>query len=104
VSHRGHVPTRMCVGCGGRAPQDTMLRMMATPNGELQVAAARPPMGRSGYLHRSVVCWERFAARKGPLRSLGCSIGKAERRALVARLKDGGADAKVREDGAQTRT
>jgi predicted RNA-binding protein YlxR (DUF448 family) len=94
----------MCVGCGARAPQDAMLRLIATPNGELQVAAGRSPMGRSGYLHRSAACWERFAARKGPLRSLGCSIGKAERLALVARLKDVGGDAKVRKDGAQTRT
>jgi len=50
------------------------------------VLATRPAAGRSGYLHRRPDCWARFAARKGPVRSLGCHVDKAARQAFVRTL------------------
>ncbi len=73
------------MGCGARAPQGELLRIARRADGTLQVVHT-PPAGRTGYLHRSGQCWERFAARKGPLRSLGHTVDKAVRLDLVQEL------------------
>jgi predicted RNA-binding protein YlxR (DUF448 family) len=76
----------LCVGCGARAPQLDLVRMSAAADGRLLVDARRHA-GRSGYLHRDAACWQRFAARQGPVRSLGRTLNKATRAALVRELE-----------------
>ncbi len=80
------VPVRMCMGCGGRAPQPDLLRLSVAGNGSLTLTP-RQHAGRSGYLHRQPDCWERFIARKGPLRSLGRAVDKISRVTFVQQLK-----------------
>jgi predicted RNA-binding protein YlxR (DUF448 family) len=74
------------MGCGATAPQGGLLRVVHTTDGALQLDAARRIGGRGGYLHRSRDCWDRFAKRKGPLRSLRATIDRSARAALVATL------------------
>lgn len=81
-----HVPIRTCMGCGAAAPQAGLLRVVRTADGALQLDAARRAGGRGGYLHRSRDCWDRFATRKGPLRSLRATVDRPIRAALVAAL------------------
>jgi predicted RNA-binding protein YlxR (DUF448 family) len=76
----------MCMGCGGRAPQHQLLRLSVAADGSLALAP-RSPLGRSGYLHRQPQCWERFTARKGPLRSLGRAVEKSLRVTFVQQLQ-----------------
>jgi len=80
-------PVRMCMGCGGRAPQGELLRLTVAADGTLAVIAGRRHTGRTGYLHPKHECWERFTARKGPLRSLGRAVDKALRVTFVEQLK-----------------
>lgn len=80
-------PVRMCMGCGGRAPQRDLLRLAVTSDGTLAVVTGRQHSGRTGYVHPKGECWERFAARKGPLRSLGRAVDKASRVTFVQQLK-----------------
>jgi predicted RNA-binding protein YlxR (DUF448 family) len=42
--------------------------------------------GRGGYLHRAEECWARFASRKGMVRSLGVSVDRPARAALIGQL------------------
>ena len=77
---------RTCIGCGERDTQGAMLRLWAGAHGELQVLEHRCPPGRTGYLHRRVPCWQRFAARKGKVRSLGRNVDREARAALVEKL------------------
>ncbi len=86
MTHNKHVPVRMCMGCGARALQPELLRVARARDGSLAIAG-RTQHGRTGYLHRRQECWERFAARKGPVRSLRYSIDKTTRIALVEELK-----------------
>ncbi len=79
-------PVRMCMGCGGRAPQRDLLRLSVAADGSLALTPPRHT-GRSGYLHRQPECWERFTARKGPLRSLGRAVEKTLRVTFVQQLK-----------------
>jgi len=81
-----HVPVRMCMGCGDRAPQPALLRVTVAPNGALVTVERAPRRGRSGYLHRRADCWDHFAARKGPIRSLHRSVDKTTRLAFVRGL------------------
>jgi predicted RNA-binding protein YlxR (DUF448 family) len=74
------------MGCGGRAPQAALIRLTRNPGGGLDLSGART-LGRSGYLHHDEVCWKRFTARKGMLRSLRCNFDKVERMALIERIR-----------------
>lgn len=74
------------MGCGSTAPQGGLLRVVHTADGGLQLDPLRRAGGRGGYLHRSRDCWNRFAKRKGPLRSLRASVDRPARAALVAAL------------------
>jgi predicted RNA-binding protein YlxR (DUF448 family) len=78
---------RTCVGCGQRAPQTHLLRIVADPQGSLVPDPAHRAPGRGGYLHRDPACWEGFAKRKGPVRSLRRTASRTERQDLVARLR-----------------
>ena len=75
------------MGCGETAPQGGLLRVVRTADGGLQLDAARRAGGRGGYLHRDRECLNRFAKRKGPLRSLRASVDRPARIALVAALQ-----------------
>lgn len=83
----GHVPVRTCVGCGIAAPQPSLLRFHSTASGGLVRVSGRSHAGRSAYLHLRVECWERFAARKGRVRSLGRAVDKPTRVAFVHELQ-----------------
>jgi predicted RNA-binding protein YlxR (DUF448 family) len=82
-----YAPVRMCVGCGRRAPQAALLRFSSTPDGSLKLVLHGSAPGRSGYLHPQPDCWQRFASRGGRLRSVGRSVDKPQRLALVEELK-----------------
>lgn len=79
-------PVRMCVGCGGRTRQAELLRLSVADDNTLTVATPRHS-GRTGYLHRRQECWDRFAARKGLVRSLGRNLGTTARALFVQQLK-----------------
>jgi len=78
---------RMCLGCGERAPQPTLVRIAVGADGLLRPVLGEPQIGRTGYLHPAPTCWERFAARKGPVRSLGRSIDRLARQTLLETLR-----------------
>ena len=61
------VPTRTCVGCGRKAPQDELVRFVA-PDGSLQPGRHEP--GRGAYTCRRLACFERASARRAFNRTL----------------------------------
>lgn len=77
----------MCLGCGERAPQAELVRIAAGADGGLRLVGGNPSPGRTGYLHPAPTCWERFAARKGPVRSLRRSVDRVARQALLESLR-----------------
>ncbi len=82
-----HVPVRTCVGCGQHAAQSELLRVSSGLDGALALVTGRRHLGRTGYLHPRPMCWEQFAVRKGPVRSLGRPVDKATRCTFVEELK-----------------
>ena len=79
------MPVRSCVGCGERAPQTELVRM-TWRDGALRRDGARRADGRGAYLHGRPACWDRFVARRGPVRSLRATVPREAREALVRDL------------------
>lgn len=88
MSRGVHVPIRLCMGCGERAPQATLWRIAVSGQGTLSLVTSREHTGRNGYLHRRRACYDRFMARKGLLRSLGRALDKTVRGSFVAQLEN----------------
>jgi predicted RNA-binding protein YlxR (DUF448 family) len=87
VTLRLHTPIRTCMGCGRRDAQAALLRIVCDDAGNLAVVTHPRHSGRSGYLHSSADCCQRFTARKGPVRSLRRQIDRAARSRFVAGLE-----------------
>jgi predicted RNA-binding protein YlxR (DUF448 family) len=78
---------RSCLGCNRREARDRMLRFVRDERGRLAIDITRRAGGRGGYLHRTEDCWERFAQRKGVVRSLRAIVDRPARMELVEQLK-----------------
>ena len=79
-------PVRTCVGCGRREERRLLVRFVLAPGGRLEPDLCGRRPGRGAYLHRDAACWQAFARRKGPVRSLRAAVMREQRRALVAEL------------------
>lgn len=78
-------PIRLCIGCGSRDEQATLLRFTVGPNGELKIGTRN---GRGGYLHRRQQCLQAFAkARTGMVRSLGVVLSREVRKQYAALIE-----------------
>jgi len=80
------IPIRTCVGCGARAEQPRLLRVVMGPGG-LMVDRLRRLGGRGAWLHHETACWDAFVRRRGPVRSLRLAPVRGERERLVATLR-----------------
>ncbi len=81
-------PVRSCVGCGERAPQPALVRIVWRGGG-LQADRARRAGGRGAYVHEQTACFDAFVQRRGSVRSLRTSVPRPAREALVATLREG---------------
>lgn len=79
---------RSCIGCGQRAAQSLLLRVQLDGDGRLTLVHRSGRAGRSGYLHSNKDCWQRFASRKGPVRSLARNFDRDARRAFIMQLEN----------------
>ena len=53
---RRHVPLRTCVICGNRAPKRELVRVVATPAGEVRLDPTGKESGRGTYMCDRVAC------------------------------------------------
>jgi predicted RNA-binding protein YlxR (DUF448 family) len=74
------------MGCGQRAPQDTLVRLTRQGEALRRDVGPRAP-GRGGYLHDRRACWETFVARRGPVRSFRAPVSRPARETLVRELE-----------------
>ncbi|HEY7030833.1 MAG TPA: YlxR family protein [Thermomicrobiales bacterium] len=61
-----HVPQRMCVSCRERSAKRTLVRIVRTPEGTVEIDPTGKRNGRGAYLCDDPACWER-ALRTGAL-------------------------------------
>ena len=60
-------PERTCVGCRQRSPKRSLVRIAATPSGEILVDRSGRTPGRGAYVHRDAACIAAAFARGGAL-------------------------------------
>ena len=71
---RKWVPQRTCVGCRTQAAKRELLRLVRTPDGDVEYDPTQKAAGRGAYVCRSKECLD-MAARSGALaRSLKVAV------------------------------
>jgi predicted RNA-binding protein YlxR (DUF448 family) len=76
------VPERTCVGCRFRSEQRSLVRVVRTADGAIEIDPRAPAAGRGAYVHPSPACVDR-ALRHGALgRALRTSVAPDEARKL----------------------
>jgi predicted RNA-binding protein YlxR (DUF448 family) len=77
-------PIRTCVGCGGKAAQAELVRLVAA--GPRVVIDRARSGGRGAWLHRAVPCLERAVKRRAFIRALRSEGVQADAAALRVEL------------------
>ena len=55
-SNKRHVPLRSCVVCGNKTTKSELVRIVATPDGAVQVDTTGKLPGRGGYICKDASC------------------------------------------------
>ena len=78
------VPQRTCVGCRTVNAKRTLIRLVRTSEGRVQIDPTGKAAGRGAYLHNRRACWD-AALHNGALdRALKLTLSEADRAALRA--------------------
>jgi len=60
---RKHVPLRTCVQCHQVRPKRELIRIVRTPQGDIEIDEKGKAAGRGAYLCRDRACWESAISR-----------------------------------------
>lgn len=78
---------RTCILCGRKAPKRELVRLVASPNGAVEVDLTGKRPGRGAYVCRDPAC-SPAALRRGRLeRALRTQVGDQQMKALVQDLQ-----------------
>ena len=78
-----HVPLRTCVQCQQVRPKRELVRVVRTPQGDVQVDEKGKAAGRGAYLCRNKACWENALARERLDYALKAKLSSEDRERLV---------------------
>lgn len=68
------IPERQCVGCQEQKPKRSMLRIVATPEGEILIDPTGKKAGRGAYICPSASCFEQAKKRRSLDRGLKTNV------------------------------
>ena len=84
------VPVRMCAGCGGRFDKRDLVRVVRTPQGDVQLDLTGKMAGRGAYVCHDVACLQRARKTRALERAFETAIPPEVYDAMEAELR--GAD------------
>ena len=64
VQQRKHVPRRTCVACGKASEKRSLVRIVRTPSGTLEIDERGKKPGRGAYLCVDGACWDEALKRR----------------------------------------
>lgn len=67
-------PERQCMGCNQHRPKVELLRVLRTPEGQIEIDFTGKKSGRGAYLCKSAACLKKARKSRRLERSLGCGI------------------------------
>lgn len=65
-----HVPERMCISCRERSAKRSLVRIVRTPEGNVEIDLTGKRNGRGAYLCEQPACWERALTSQSLARAL----------------------------------
>lgn len=68
------IPERRCMGCNEHKPKSELLRVVRTPEGNVELDFGGRKNGRGAYICRSVSCLKKARKSQRIEKSLECSI------------------------------
>lgn len=83
-----HVPQRTCVACRSTDAKRTLIRLVRTAEGTVEVDPTGKRAGRGAYLCARVRCWERGINERTLVRALRLELLSDENRAALLRYAD----------------
>lgn len=81
------MPERRCVGCGNAFPKKELIRVVKTPDENIELDLTGKKSGRGAYLCRSGECLRKARKAKRLERSLSCGIPDEVYESLIAELE-----------------
>jgi predicted RNA-binding protein YlxR (DUF448 family) len=92
-----HIPQRMCVSCRDRSAKRSLVRIVRTPEGAVEIDLTGKRNGRGAYLCDDPACWERALRSETLANALKTTIDPIE----VAKLRSHAATLTPVDTGAQ---
>ena len=71
------VPVRMCAGCGGRFDKRDLVRVVRTPQGDVQLDLTGKMAGRGAYVCHDPACLQKARKKRAFERALEVTISDA---------------------------
>ncbi len=68
------IPQRLCLGCRTLKNKRELLRIVRTPQGEIELDTSGKKAGRGAYICPNIICWQKALKNKGLEKSLHTSI------------------------------
>lgn len=84
TSRRKHIPLRRCIACRQQRAKRDLLRIVRTPEGQIEIDPTGKRSGRGAYVCATHSCWEMALAQGRLGRALKCQVSAQE----VAGLAD----------------
>jgi predicted RNA-binding protein YlxR (DUF448 family) len=81
-ARRKHVPQRSCVICGEKRDKRSLVRIVRSAEGHLQLDPTGKLEGRGAYLCEKVSCWERAVSGQALNRALRMTLTDEDRKRL----------------------
>ena len=83
-----HVPQRTCIACRKIRDKQTMIRLVITPDGRIEVDVSGKMSGRGAYLCKDVGCWEEGLKGNRLEYSLKTGINQENKNRLLSWIKE----------------
>ncbi len=80
------IPMRCCVGCREMKPKKELVRVVASPTGDIGIDRTGKAAGRGAYICPTAACLEKAVAAHGLERSLQRAVSPETYRALAEML------------------
>ena len=68
------IPERACVGCGNSFPKSALIRVVKTPDGNIELDTTGKKSGRGAYICKNIECFRQARKTKRISRSLSAEI------------------------------
>ena len=82
-----HTPRRTCVACRQVKAKRELVRLVRTPDGNLELDETGKRNGRGAYVCPSSECWEKALAGTHLERTLRLALSPANREKLITNMK-----------------